>query len=120
MGGWLNSAGAKVAVGAVAVVAVGAVGVVAYGYSTKAGFGAVSPLAGASVRSATPDISIRVSNAGHLGRYTLRVDGRDLTTASSMAGGAIRLTGAVAAHARSASIAASTYSAGLRPESCSQ
>jgi len=94
MGGWLNSAGAKVAVGAVAVVAVGAVGVVAYGYSTKAGFGAVSPLAGASVRSATPDISIRVSNAGHLGRYTLRVDGRDLTTASSMAGGAIRLTGA--------------------------
>ena len=94
MGGWLNSAGAKVAVGAVVVVAVGAVGFVAYGYSTKASFGAVSPLAGASVRSATPDISIRVSNAGHLGRYTLRVDGRDLTTASSMAGGAIRLTGA--------------------------
>ena len=94
MGGWLNSAGAKVAVGAVAVVAVGAVGFVAYGYSTKASLGAISPMAGTSVRSATPDISIRVSNAGHLGRYTLRVDGRDLTTASSMAGGAIRLTGA--------------------------
>ncbi|MGH3076316.1 MAG: Ig-like domain-containing protein, partial [Gaiellales bacterium] len=94
MGGWLNSAGAKVAVGAVAVVAVGAVGVVAYGYSTKASFGAVSPLAGTSVRSPTPDISVRVSNVAHLGRYTLRVDGRDLTTASSVAGGAIRLTGA--------------------------
>jgi hypothetical protein len=93
MGGWLHSAGAKAAAGAVAVAALGAIGFAAYGYFTEASLGAVSPLAGASVRSATPAISVDVSNAGHLGRYTVRVDGRDVTTASSMAHGAIRLDG---------------------------
>jgi hypothetical protein len=93
MGGWLHSVGAKAAAGAVAVAALGAIGFAAYGYFTEASLGAVSPLAGASVRSATPAISVDVSNAGHLGRYTLRVDGRDVTTASSMAHGAIRLDG---------------------------
>jgi hypothetical protein len=93
MGGWLHSAGAKAAAGAVAVAALGAIGFAAYGYFTEASLGAVSPLAGASVPSATPAISVDVSNAGHLGRYTVRVDGRDVTTASSMAHGAIRLDG---------------------------
>jgi L,D-transpeptidase catalytic domain/Putative peptidoglycan binding domain/Bacterial Ig domain len=93
MGGWLHSAGAKAAAAAAAVVATGAAGYAAYGYSTTASLGAVWPRAGASVRSATPDIAIHVSNADNLGRYTLRIDGRDLTTASSMAGGAIRLVG---------------------------
>ena len=93
MGGWLNSAGAKASAAAVAAVAVGVGAYAAYAYSAEAELGAVTPLAGAEVRSATPAISIGVSNAGNLGRYTLRVDGRDVTTASSMTGGAIRLDG---------------------------
>ena len=93
MRGWLNHAGAKAAAAAVAVFALGATAYAAYGYATEADLGAVTPLAGANVRSATPAISIDVSNAGSLGRYTLRVDGRDVTTKSSMTGGAIRLDG---------------------------
>ena len=58
--GWLNSAGAKAAAAAVAVVALGATAYAAYGYSTEAGLGAFTPLAGANVRSATPAISIDV------------------------------------------------------------
>jgi lipoprotein-anchoring transpeptidase ErfK/SrfK len=92
MGG-LNSAGAKAAAAAVAAVFAGAGAYAAYGYSTRAELGSVTPLAGANVPSAKPAISIGVSNAGHLGRYTLRVDGRDVTTASSLTGGAIRLDG---------------------------
>jgi hypothetical protein len=92
MGG-LKSAGAKAAAVATAVVVAGAGAYAAYGYSTKADLGAVTPRAGANVGSARPAISIGVSNAGHLGRYTLRVDGRDVTTASSLTGGAIRLAG---------------------------
>jgi peptidoglycan hydrolase-like protein with peptidoglycan-binding domain len=93
MGRWLHSAGAKAAAGATAVVAVGAFGFAAYGYSARAGLGAVSPQAGASVRSAAPAISVGISNPGSLGRYTLQVDGRDVTTASSLSDGAIRLDG---------------------------
>jgi lipoprotein-anchoring transpeptidase ErfK/SrfK len=92
MGG-LNSAGAKAAAAAVAAVVAGAGAYAAYGYSTRADLGAVTPLAGANVASAKPAISIGVSNPGNLGRYTLRVDSRDVTTASSMTGGVIRLDG---------------------------
>ena len=91
--GWLNSAGAKAAAAAVAVVTLGATAYAAYGYSTEADLGAFTPRAGATVRSATPAISIDVTNAGNLGRYTLRVDGRDVTTRSSMSGRAITLDG---------------------------
>jgi hypothetical protein len=93
MGGWLKSAGAKASAAAVAAVAVVFGGYAAYGYSTKADLGAVTPHAGANVRSARPAILISVSNAGNLGRYTLRVDRRDVTTASSLTGGAIRVDG---------------------------
>jgi lipoprotein-anchoring transpeptidase ErfK/SrfK len=92
MGG-LNSAGAKAAAAAVAAVVAGAGAYAAYGYSTRADLGPVTPLAGANVASAKPAISIGVSNAGNLGRYTLRVDSRDVTTSSSLTGGAIRLGG---------------------------
>ena len=84
---------AKAAAAAVAVVALGATAYAAYGYSTEAGLGAFTPLAGATVRSATPAISIDVRNAGNLSLYTLRVDGRDVTTRSSMSGRAITLDG---------------------------
>jgi lipoprotein-anchoring transpeptidase ErfK/SrfK len=92
MGG-LNSAGAKAAAAAVAAVFAGAGAYAAYGYSTRADLGPVTPRAGANVPSAKPTISIGVSNAGSLGRYTLRVDGRDVTTSSSLTRGAIRLDG---------------------------
>jgi len=76
MGRWLHSAGAKAAAGAAAAVVVGVTAVAAYGLSSRADLGAVTPLAGANIKSATPPISVGVSNASHLGRYTLRIDGR--------------------------------------------
>jgi len=93
MGRWLHSAGAKAAAGAAVAVAIGAAGFAAYALSTRADLGAVAPFAGASVRSATPAISVGVSNAGNLGRYTLRIDGRDVTARSSLSSGLIRLAG---------------------------
>jgi lipoprotein-anchoring transpeptidase ErfK/SrfK len=93
MGRWLHSAGAKAAAGAAAVVVAGAAAYTAYGYSTRADLGAVAPAAGTTVRSAAPAVSIRVSHAGNLGRYTLRVDGRDVTTSSTLTAGTIRLEG---------------------------
>ena len=93
MGRWLHSAGAKAAAGAAAAVVVGVTAVAAYGLSSRADLGAVTPLAGANVKSATPPISVGVSNASHLGRYTLRIDGRDVTTQSSLSGGSIQLAG---------------------------
>jgi peptidoglycan hydrolase-like protein with peptidoglycan-binding domain len=93
MGRWLHSAGAKAAAGVAAAVVIGGAAYTAYGYSTRADLGAVSPAAGKSVRSATPAISIAVTNAGNLGRYTLLVDGRDVTTQSALAAGTISLQG---------------------------
>ena len=93
MGRWLHSAGAKAAAGAAAVVVVGAGAFTAYGYSTRADLGAVTPAAGKSVRSASPEITVGVRNARNLGRYTLRVDGRDVTTSSALAAGTITLQG---------------------------
>src|SRR5436190_1280038 len=93
MGHWLHSAGAKAAAGAAAAAVVGAGAFTAYGYSTRADLGAVTPGPGASVRSATPEISVGVRNARNLGRYTVRVDGRDVTTSSSLTAAMIRLQG---------------------------
>ena len=93
MGRWLHSAGAKAAAGAAVAVAVGAGAYLAYGYSTRAALGAVTPSRSASVRTHAPAISIGIRNAGNLGRYTLLVDGRDVTTESSISRGAIRLRG---------------------------
>jgi peptidoglycan hydrolase-like protein with peptidoglycan-binding domain len=92
MGRWLHSAGAKATAGAAAAVVV-AGGFAGYALSTRPDLGAVTPLAGTSVRSASPAISVGVANAGNLGRYRLRVDGRDVTTRSSLADGSIRLHG---------------------------
>jgi hypothetical protein len=93
MGRWLNSVRAKAAAGVAAAVVLGAGAYAAYGYSSRADLGAFRPSASASVRSHTPAISIGVANAGNLGRYTMRLDGRDVTTQSSISDGAIRLDG---------------------------
>ena len=93
MGRWPHSVGAKAAAGAAALVVIGAGAYAAYGYSTRAGLGAVKPASGAYVRSHTPAISIHVSNASNLDRYTLRIDGRDVTAESAIAGSAIHLSG---------------------------
>src|SRR6266542_3038595 len=91
---WLQSAGIRVAVaGTAALAAVGGVGFAAYAYTTTAHLGATTPGAGAEVSARRPAIAIQVSHASRLGRYTLIVDGRDLTTRTSLAGGAIRLGG---------------------------
>jgi len=93
MGRWLHSVGAKAAAGAATVVVIGAGGYAAYGYSTRADLGAMTPASGAYVRSHAPAISIHVTNAADLERYTLRIDGRDVTARSSLADSAIHLSG---------------------------
>jgi lipoprotein-anchoring transpeptidase ErfK/SrfK len=93
MGRSLHSAGAKAAAGAAVAVVVGAGGYLGYGYSTRPALGAVTPVASGNVRTHAPAISIGIRNAGNLGRYTLLVDGSDVTIESSISGGAIRLNG---------------------------